>query len=33
MGAPAQRYRVVVTGRDANAWPFQRVHPNLLRAP
>jgi hypothetical protein len=33
IGSPSARYRLLVTGRDANAWPFQRVHPNLFRAP
>ncbi|HEY1336494.1 MAG TPA: hypothetical protein VGF59_03250 [Bryobacteraceae bacterium] len=28
----AERYRIVATGTDASAWPFQRMHPNLLRA-
>jgi hypothetical protein len=30
---PAQRYRVVVTGEDDGAWPFQRTHPVLFRPP
>jgi hypothetical protein len=25
------RYRIVVTGEDGNAWPFQRTHPILFR--
>lgn len=28
----AERFRIRVTGADAAAWPFQRVHPNLFRA-
>lgn len=34
-GIPARthRYRVLVTGQDSAAWPFQRVHPNLFRPP
>jgi hypothetical protein len=27
---PAQRLRVLVTGADASAWPFQRIYPNLF---
>jgi hypothetical protein len=27
----AERYRVVVTGEDRSAWPFQRVYPVLFR--
>jgi hypothetical protein len=26
-----QRYRLIVTGEDASAWPFQRTHPVLFR--
>jgi len=29
---PVERFRVQVTGTDANAWPFQRVYPNLFTA-
>jgi hypothetical protein len=31
--SPAQRYRVLVMGEDAGAWPFQRIHPVLFRPP
>jgi hypothetical protein len=30
--AQAERYRVLVTGEDTSAWPFQRVCPVLFRA-
>ena len=28
---PATRFRVLVTGSDASAWPFQRIYPLLFR--
>jgi hypothetical protein len=30
--SPVQRFRIRVTGTDANGWPFQRTHPVLFRA-
>jgi hypothetical protein len=32
MTPPAERFRIVVTGTDAMACPFQRTYPNLFRA-
>ena len=29
---PVERFRIVVTGTDAGAWPFQRAYPVLFRA-
>jgi hypothetical protein len=29
---PVERFRVVMTGRDAAGWPVRRVHPVLFRA-
>lgn len=31
VNAQAQRFRLLVTGKDAAGWPFQRMHPNLFR--
>lgn len=32
VASPAERYRILVTGEDAAAWPFQRMWPVLFRA-
>jgi hypothetical protein len=28
----AERFRILVTGTDASAWPFERMYPALFRA-
>ncbi len=32
LSTPAERYRLLVSGEDSSAWPFQRMYPVLFRA-